>query len=96
MEIGGEVTRQRSGETGCRKYREAAGAIEPPSEVGRTMLKTRCPTGCRARIMLWFSGKSKQSVVLNTQAFADATEYIPAQVLRDICEDAVCHALRTF
>jgi hypothetical protein len=28
--------------------------------------------------MLWFSGKSKQSVVLNTQAFIDATEYIPA------------------
>jgi hypothetical protein len=26
--------------------------------------------------MLWFSGKLKQSVVLNSQAFIDATEYI--------------------
>ena len=41
------------------------------------MLKTRCPAGYRARIMLWFSGKSKQSVVLNSQSFVDATEYIP-------------------
>jgi hypothetical protein len=30
--------------------------------------------------MLWFSGTSKQSVVLNSQAFIDATEYIPPQV----------------
>ena len=36
--------------------------------------------GYRARIMLWFSGESKQSVVLYSQAFIDATEYIPAQV----------------
>src|SRR6516164_2895122 len=35
--------------------------------------------------MLWFSGKSKQSVVLNSQAFIDATKYIPAQVSGDIC-----------
>src|SRR6516164_11117455 len=35
--------------------------------------------------MLWFSGKSKQSVVLNSQDFIDATEYIPAQVSGDIC-----------
>jgi hypothetical protein len=33
--------------------------------------------------MLWFSGKSKQSVVLNSQAFIDATEYIPVQVSGD-------------
>ena len=44
------------------------------------MLKTRCPAGYRARIMLWFSGKSKQSVVRTSQAFIDATEYIPAQM----------------
>jgi hypothetical protein len=30
--------------------------------------------------MLWFSGTTKQSVVLNSQAFIDATKYIPAQV----------------
>src|SRR6516164_5537214 len=35
--------------------------------------------------MLWFSGASKQLVVLNSQAFIDATEYIPAQVSGDIC-----------
>jgi hypothetical protein len=48
--------------------------------------------------MLWFSGKSKQSVVLNSQAFIDATEYIPAhQVSGDICglRTAVCRAQRT-
>ena len=44
------------------------------------MMKTRCATGYRARIMLWFSGKSKQSVVRTSQAFIDATEYIPAQM----------------
>jgi hypothetical protein len=38
----------------------------------------------RAQIMLWFSGKSNQSFVLNSQAFIDATEYIPAQVSGDI------------
>jgi hypothetical protein len=30
--------------------------------------------------MLWFSGTTKQSVVLNSQAFVDATKYIPARV----------------
>jgi hypothetical protein len=34
----------------------------------------------RARIMLWFSGTSKQSVVLNSQAFIETTEYISARV----------------
>ena len=34
--------------------------------------------------MLWFSGKSKQSVVLNSLAFIDATEYIPPQVSGDV------------
>jgi hypothetical protein len=47
--------------------------------------------------MLWFSGTSKQSVVLNSQAFIDATEYIPSGV-GDIfgLRTAVCYALRTF
>jgi hypothetical protein len=44
----------------------------------------------RARIMLWFSGESKQSVVLYSQAFIDATEYIPAQVSGDICGKDRC------
>jgi hypothetical protein len=35
--------------------------------------------------MLWFSGASKQSAVLNSQAFIDPTEYIPAQVSGGIC-----------
>jgi hypothetical protein len=30
--------------------------------------------------MLWFSGTTKQSVVLNSRAFIDGTKYIPAQV----------------
>jgi hypothetical protein len=48
--------------------------------------------------MLWFSGTSKQSVVLNSQAFIDATEYIPPQVSGDIfgLRTADCYALRTF
>jgi hypothetical protein len=47
---------------------------------------------------LWFSGTSKQFVVLNSQAFIGATKYIPPQVSGDICDlrTAVCHALRTF
>ena len=40
---------------------------------GVQLFKTRRAAGCRARIMLWFSGTSKQSVVLNSQAFIDAT-----------------------
>jgi hypothetical protein len=39
--------------------------------------------------MLWFSGKSKQSIVLNSQAFIDAAEYITAQVLRGDLRTAV-------
>ena len=59
--------------------------------------KTRHAAGYRARIMLWFSGTSKQSIVLNSQAFIDATKYMPA-VSGDIfgSRTAVCHALRTF
>jgi hypothetical protein len=96
--IGGKIIGAGRGETDCVQYRETARAIEPPSDVGLAMMKTRCVTGYRARIMLWFSGKSKQLVVLNTQVFIDTTEYIPAHVSGDICclRTAVRHALRTF
>jgi len=36
-EIGGKIIGAARGETDCRKYRETAGAIEPPSDVGSSM-----------------------------------------------------------
>jgi hypothetical protein len=57
-------------------------------------------SGCRGRIkpkinsILWFSGTSKQSVVLKSQAFFDATDYIPAQVSGDICGSRTAMSMR--
>jgi hypothetical protein len=93
-----QAAHARRGAKDRDEHRQSAGAITLPSDVGSAIFKTRRAAGYRARIMLWFSGVSKQSVVLNSQAFIDPTEYIPAQVSGGICGlgTAVRHALRTF
>jgi hypothetical protein len=49
------------------------------NQIGGIDSSARSAAGYRARIMLRFNDKLKQSVVLNSQVFIGATEYIPAR-----------------